>query len=65
VSDSIKSRFPELLQLRLPRGTNTVLDELASREHRSKSEVVRQAILREVSSKGLELDAHAALEVAS
>ena len=65
MSDTPKSRFPELQQLRLPRGTNAVLDELASREHRCKSEVVRQAILREVSSKGFELDARAVLEVAS
>jgi hypothetical protein len=32
----VKSRFAELLQLRLPRGTNTALDELASKLHRSK-----------------------------
>ena len=43
-----KSRFPELIQLRLLRGTNAALDELASKLHRSKSEIVRQAILREI-----------------
>ena len=47
-----KSRFPELMQLRLPRGTNAALDELASKCHRTKSELVRQAILREVASGG-------------
>jgi hypothetical protein len=46
VSNSTKSKFPELLQLKLPRGTNTALDELASKLHRSKSEIVRQAIMR-------------------
>lgn len=44
-----KNRFPELLQLRLPRGTNAALDELASKCHRNKSEqLARRAILREV-----------------
>jgi hypothetical protein len=49
VSETSRIKFPELLQLRLPRGTNAALDELANRLHRSKSELVRQAILREVS----------------
>ena len=48
-----KSRFPELIQLRLPRGINAALDELASKLHRSKSEIVRQAILREIASGGI------------
>ena len=48
-----KSRFPELLQLRLPCGAKAALDELASKCHRTKSELVRQAILREVASVGL------------
>ena len=41
----VKSRFPELLQLMLPAGTNEALDELASNQHRTKSEVVRQGCL--------------------
>ena len=54
VSDNpAKSKFPELMQLRLPRGTNAALDELASKLHRSKSEIVRQAILREIAPVGL------------
>ena len=47
-----KSKFPELMQLKLPRGTNVALDELASKLHRSKSEIVRQAILREIAPVG-------------
>lgn len=46
-----KSRFPEFMYLRLPRGTNAALDELASKCHRTKSELVRQAILRKVAQK--------------
>ena len=42
MSNSTKSRF----------GNNAALDELASRLHRSMSEIVRQAILREVASGG-------------
>lgn len=48
MSKSPKSKFPELLQLKLPRGANAALDELATKCHRTKSELVRQAILREV-----------------
>jgi predicted transcriptional regulator len=49
VSDNpARSKFPEPLQLKLPRDTNAALDELASKLYRSKSEIVRQAILREI-----------------
>jgi predicted transcriptional regulator len=53
MSNSTQSKFPELLQLKLPRGTNAALDELASELHRRKSEIVRQAILREIAPVGL------------
>ena len=33
MSNSTQSEFPELLQLKLPRGTDAALDELASRRH--------------------------------
>jgi len=56
VSNSTQSKFPELLQLKLPRGTNAALDELANKHQRTKSELVRQAILREVTSEGLNID---------
>jgi hypothetical protein len=52
VSNSTQSKFPELLQLKLPRGTNAALDDLASELHRSKIAIARQAILREVASGG-------------
>ena len=45
MSETPKIKFPELLQLKLPRGTNAALDELAKRQHRTKSEFARQAIL--------------------
>jgi predicted transcriptional regulator len=47
MSNSTKSKFPGPLQLKLPRGTNVALDELASNLHRRKSEIVRQAIPRD------------------
>jgi hypothetical protein len=46
VSNPLESRFPELLQLRLPRGSNAALNKLATKHHQTKSELVRQAILR-------------------
>ena len=52
MSNSTQGKFPELLQLKLPRGTHVVLDELASKLHRSKSEIVSQAILREIAPVG-------------
>jgi predicted transcriptional regulator len=51
-----------MLQLRLPRNTNAALDELASKYHRTKSELVRQVLLREVASSGLSIDEPPALE---
>ena len=53
MSNSTQSKFPELLQLKLPRGTNAALDEFASGFHRSKSDIARLAILREIASVGL------------
>jgi Ribbon-helix-helix protein, copG family len=45
MSENPKIKFPELPQLKLPRGTNAALDELAKRQHRTKSELARQAVL--------------------
>ena len=45
-----KSKFPELLQLKLPCGAKAALDQLANKHHRTKSELARQAILREITS---------------
>jgi hypothetical protein len=45
MSETPKIKFPELLQLKLPRGTNAALDELAKRQHRTKSDIARQALL--------------------
>ena len=39
-----ENQVPKLLQLKLPRSTNAALDGLASKHHRTKSELVRQAI---------------------
>ena len=47
--------FPERLHLVAPRGISAALDELASRQHRTKSEIVRQVILRELEANGLQL----------
>ena len=45
MSKPTKSKFPKLLQLKLPRGTDAALDE--------RSEIARQAILREIAPVGL------------
>ena len=51
-----KSRFPELLRLRVPAGASDALDELARRQHRTRSEVVRTAVFGELAANGLTLD---------
>lgn len=50
------SRFQEILHQRVPAGFNAALQELAAQQHTTRSEVVRQALLREVRNAGLELD---------
>lgn len=44
-AETTRSRFPELLQLRLPDGITGQLDEIAAQTHRTRSEVVRQTLL--------------------
>ena len=49
--------FPETLRMVAPRGTCAALDELADRRHiGSRSELMRQVLLREVEANGLKLD---------
>jgi predicted transcriptional regulator len=51
-----ETRFPEVLRLVAPRGINAALDELAAKQHTTRSEVVRRALLREVEANGVQLE---------
>jgi len=48
-------RFPEILHVQAPRGLNQALDRLASQQHMTRSELVRRALLREVTDAGVSL----------
>ena len=48
--------FPERLGLRLPRGLGDALAEVAARQHTTRSEVIRQTLIREVEAHGLTLE---------
>ncbi|MGC1180553.1 MAG: ribbon-helix-helix protein, CopG family [Methyloceanibacter sp.] len=47
--------FPERFNLKVPQGFSRALAELADKQHTTRSEVVRQALLREVEANGLQL----------
>jgi hypothetical protein len=49
--------YPERLFVLLPRGLNSALDKLASRQHMTRSELTRQALLREIEAAGVQLSA--------
>jgi hypothetical protein len=55
MSVSTKGRFPELLQVAVPRGTLRALDRLATRVHSTRSEVARQPIMRQLEAAGVKL----------
>lgn len=63
MTEITRSRFPELLQIKLPAGVNKALDRLATAQHRTKSEVVRRAVLDEIAAHGLPITAVAPPEV--
>ncbi len=48
-------RFPEILHVQAPRGLNQALDRLANQQHMTRSELVRRALLREVTDAGVSL----------
>jgi hypothetical protein len=48
-------RFPEIVHVQTPRGVNQALERLADRQHMTKSELVRRALLREVAAAGMPL----------
>ena len=50
-----QGRFPEILHLQTPRGTNRALHQLASKRHQTKSECVRRVLLREFADAGVPL----------
>jgi predicted transcriptional regulator len=52
----VKTRFTDRIQVCGPPGTNRALDELADRQHRTKAEVTRQAILHALAIAGIALD---------
>jgi predicted transcriptional regulator len=53
MADQHRSRFPAVLRLRLPEGVNEALDALANQRRQTRSEVVRQVLLRELEARGV------------
>ena len=51
------NRFPDRFNLKLPAGLAHALGELAAKQRTTMSEVVRQALIREVESAGVSLGA--------
>ena len=49
--------FPERFGLSLPKGANGALATLADKQHRTKTEVARQAILKDLEANGVKLGA--------
>ena len=45
--------FPELMQLRLPPGSNEALDKLAELQRQTRSESIRQCLFRELRAHGI------------
>jgi hypothetical protein len=56
VSASTNGRFPEQVQFVAPRGINAALDRLADKLHRTKSELARQAVLRDLEANGVPIE---------
>jgi hypothetical protein len=52
-----KGRFPEQLAVCAPPGFNAALAALADKQHRTKTEVARQAILKDLEANGVKLGA--------
>ena len=52
--DEAESIFPERLYLRVPEGLGRALDRAARQNHTTRSELVRQTLFRELSSRGVE-----------
>jgi predicted transcriptional regulator len=50
-----QGRFPEIVHVQAPRGLNQALDHLATQQHMTRSELVRRALLREVTAAGVSL----------
>jgi hypothetical protein len=48
-----RTRYPETLRLHAPKGINAALDVLAGRQQTTRSEVVRQVLMRECEVQGL------------
>jgi hypothetical protein len=55
MAEDTERMFCERLALMAPRGTNAALAVLASKQHRTKTEVARQAILKDLEANGVEL----------
>ena len=49
------SRYPELMQLKLPRGAGEALDRLASMQMQTRSESVRQCLFQKLHRAGIDL----------
>jgi hypothetical protein len=47
--------FPERFNMKMPAGLGPALGELATRQHTTRSELVRRALMREVESNGVQL----------
>jgi hypothetical protein len=47
--------FPEIVHVQAPRGLNPALDRFANQQHMTRSELVRRALLREVTDAGVSL----------
>ena len=47
--------FPERFNMKMPAGLGRALGELATRQHTTRSEFVRRALIREVESNGVQL----------
>jgi predicted transcriptional regulator len=50
-----ETRYPEVIRFIAPAGISRALDELAGRQHTTRSEVVRRVLVREVEAAGLQL----------
>jgi hypothetical protein len=49
-------RFPEVVYVQAPAGLNRALDQVAAKQHTTRSELVRRTLMREVATAGVALD---------
>jgi metal-responsive CopG/Arc/MetJ family transcriptional regulator len=56
MAEATALKFPERLNLQAPRGLGRALDEIAAKQHSTRSEVVRRVLLRELEANGLHLE---------